>query len=268
MRRMPCCRPDFVQAIARSENNRDLVVLEPLGRPVHVRVGGVVKIIRKGCYIAVDPDEENPFDPGTPFPIEMRAVHISQPLLRQARDALGLTEEMGPFGFDPQPRPMTRELESAIDACMEAADRQETLGGDWDMVLLLQHLFLHLLRAHPNRLSARWTERVSGAPRDPRLAKAVAYMNEHIADPFDAASVARAAALSPPHLRALFRKHLGVSPIHYLQELRIETAKRLLRDHYMKVAAVARAVGYSDLPSFRRLFRRHSRRSPNAFLVR
>ncbi len=268
MRRMPCCRREVLRQIARAENNFDLVLVEPLRLPVHVRVDGETRIVRKGEYLVVNPASQSPFDPATPFPLEMRAVHISQPLLRQARDSLGLGKELGPFGFDPRPRPMTRELKFAIDACVEAANRQETLGGDWDMVLMIQHLLLHLLREHPNRLNAHWSERVLGAPRDPRLARAIAYLRDHLADPFSAGAVARAASLSPPHLRHLFQKHLGTSPIHYLQALRVETAKGLLRDHYMKVEAVARAVGYSDMASFRRLFRRHFKRPPNAFLVR
>jgi transcriptional regulator GlxA family with amidase domain len=53
-----------------------------------------------------------------------------------------------------------------------------------------------------------------------------------------------------------FRTATGYSPLAYIQALRIEEAKQLLETGNAPVESIAREVGYGDLASFRRLFRR------------
>ena len=53
-----------------------------------------------------------------------------------------------------------------------------------------------------------------------------------------------------------FRKATGYAPLEYVQWLRIEEAKHLLELGDTPIDDIAEEVGYSDLASFRRLFRR------------
>jgi transcriptional regulator GlxA family with amidase domain len=53
-----------------------------------------------------------------------------------------------------------------------------------------------------------------------------------------------------------FKAATGYSPLAYVQALRIEEAKQLLETGNAPVESIAREVGYGDLASFRRLFRR------------
>jgi transcriptional regulator GlxA family with amidase domain len=62
-----------------------------------------------------------------------------------------------------------------------------------------------------------------------------------------------------------FRAATGYSPLAYVQALRIEEAKHLLETGNEPVEAIAEEVGYADLASFRRLFRRLAGMSPGDY---
>lgn len=65
------------------------------------------------------------------------------------------------------------------------------------------------------------------------------------------------------HATRLFKHAYGVSPVAYLQALRIENARNFLReDPQLRVADVARLAGFSCQAYFSRLFRHHCGKSP------
>jgi transcriptional regulator GlxA family with amidase domain len=63
-------------------------------------------------------------------------------------------------------------------------------------------------------------------------------------------------------LLAAFRQELGVTPIDYIQSMRLERAKRLLAKTDLKVSAVARACGYGNEKYFYRRFRELTGHTP------
>lgn len=62
-----------------------------------------------------------------------------------------------------------------------------------------------------------------------------------------------------------FRAATGYSPLAYVQALRIEEAKQMLETGTVPVSAIGREVGYEDVGSFRRLFRRLAGMSPGDY---
>jgi transcriptional regulator GlxA family with amidase domain len=62
-----------------------------------------------------------------------------------------------------------------------------------------------------------------------------------------------------------FKAATGYSPLAYVQALRIEEAKQMLETGSAAVETVAREVGYEDLASFRRLFRRLAGMTPGEY---
>ena len=53
-----------------------------------------------------------------------------------------------------------------------------------------------------------------------------------------------------------------MAPLAYLQELRVEQAKAMLEATSQGIEQIVAAVGYSDVPAFRRLFQRQVGLSP------
>ncbi len=92
---------------------------------------------------------------------------------------------------------------------------------------------------------------------------------EWIADNYvDGTPVAAMTAMSGLSERAFKRRFVratGLSPIAYVQTLRLEEAKQVLETTNMPVEAVAQEVGYEDGSFFRRLFRRKVGLTPGAY---
>lgn len=76
------------------------------------------------------------------------------------------------------------------------------------------------------------------------------------------AAVAARLGVSDRHLRRIFEKHLGVSPLQYLQTCRLLAAKQLLTDTRLPVNDVALASGFSSLRRFNSAFADHYRINP------
>ena len=97
------------------------------------------------------------------------------------------------------------------------------------------------------------------------LARALAFMESHLAEPVTIAAVAAAAGLSESRLHALFLKRYDVAPGRYLARLRIARARDLLATGEASLAEIAFATGYSDQSAFTRAFRRETGETPAAF---
>jgi transcriptional regulator GlxA family with amidase domain len=59
-----------------------------------------------------------------------------------------------------------------------------------------------------------------------------------------------------------------MSPLDYVQRLRIETAKRRLEQSDTAIEEIGGAIGYEDLASFRKLFRRVTGVAPGVLACR
>jgi AraC-like DNA-binding protein len=95
--------------------------------------------------------------------------------------------------------------------------------------------------------------------------QAMAYIQQHYAEPISRADLARHVALSEDYLTASFRKELGVTPVAYLNRYRVHQAKQLLTETDKTITEIALEVGFSDSGYFSRVFRREVGISPEAY---
>jgi len=110
---------------------------------------------------------------------------------------------------------------------------------------------------------------LSGDPSaDPVVARAQYWLQTHLRDSVDQAALAEKMEVSQRTLIRRFKAELGVPPLTYLQNLRIETAKQLLENTGLPLAEVIEQVGYTDLSSFSRLFKQRIGITPTAYRQR
>ncbi len=67
------------------------------------------------------------------------------------------------------------------------------------------------------------------------------------------------------HLSREFKRVYGISPVDYLNLLRIEKAKQLLQSPRAGISQIAYACGFNDPTYFARLFKKHTGLSPSKF---
>ena len=102
-------------------------------------------------------------------------------------------------------------------------------------------------------------------PWPPALGRAVAFIEDHFAEPVGLDEVAAWAGISLPHLHGLFARHLKQSPYRMLLDLRLRRARTLLMETEAPLKQVAADTGFSSPQYFCRSFSRHWGLSPGLF---
>lgn len=107
----------------------------------------------------------------------------------------------------------------------------------------------------------------SAVPRDAALlGPAIHYVLRNYHNPdLRLERVARAAHMSPSHLSHLFRRHLDCSVMSYVNRVRIEEAKRLLRETDLTIKEIATRTGFRHQGYFSRAFSRLVQVSPRVY---
>lgn len=103
---------------------------------------------------------------------------------------------------------------------------------------------------------------------DPLIQRAQKWLQDHLADQIRMKDLATRLAVSERTLIRRFNSVLEQSPLTYLQNLRIDTARALLEAGDLSTERIAQYVGYSDLSSFSRLFRERVGFTPGAYRAR
>jgi AraC family transcriptional regulator len=91
------------------------------------------------------------------------------------------------------------------------------------------------------------------------------WMGEHLAEPFNLATLADIAGMSEFHFNRLFKKATGLPPSQYHIRLRMEAARRLLRETATSVVDIANQVGYSNPSHFSQQFRKETGLTPSDY---
>ncbi|WP_162848368.1 AraC family transcriptional regulator [Paenibacillus nanensis] len=91
------------------------------------------------------------------------------------------------------------------------------------------------------------------------------WLRRHYADPFAVEELACRIGVGERQFQRLFAKHAGMNITQYVQRLRIEAACRLLLSTDRKVGDIAESVGYSHMPFFNSLFKKHIGLTPRAY---
>jgi transcriptional regulator GlxA family with amidase domain len=96
----------------------------------------------------------------------------------------------------------------------------------------------------------------------PGIVAALAAMEAHIAEPLERRELAARAGVSLRQLERLFAHHIGQTIGQHYLGLRLDAARRLLRETGLSRLDVAVACGFADVSHFSRSFRRRFGQSP------
>jgi AraC family transcriptional regulator len=106
---------------------------------------------------------------------------------------------------------------------------------------------------------------VSGGLAAWQRRKAVAYIQEHLAEPISLKVLAQLVGLSACYFCRAFRQSFGKPPQRYQLSQRIERAKTLLLKRAASVTDVGLAVGYNHASAFCTAFRRVTGLTPSSY---
>jgi len=122
----------------------------------------------------------------------------------------------------------------------------------------LSELLIHLLQQHRDIMQAvHKLPPVKNSTRlelYKRLSYALDYLHSHSEGPVNLDELAGTACLSKYHFLRLFKLTWGISPYQYVQQLRMDKARHLLKQGVLPVQDIALLLGFENSQSFSRLF--------------
>ncbi|MGZ4717499.1 MAG: GlxA family transcriptional regulator, partial [Acidimicrobiales bacterium] len=117
-----------------------------------------------------------------------------------------------------------------------------------------RHLVLFLRRpANQAQFSAQLSTQF--ADRD-ELRALQEWIADHVSEDCSVDRLAERAAMSPRHLARLFSEQVGTTVARYVEQVRVETARRRLEESSEPIASVAATCGFGTAETMRRTFLR------------
>jgi transcriptional regulator GlxA family with amidase domain len=94
------------------------------------------------------------------------------------------------------------------------------------------------------------------------------WMAEHLTADLSVPALAQRVAMSPRNFQRVFTSSMGKSPARYVEELRIETARRLLERTTQSMDEIADHCGFGSADVLSRAFTRVLRLTPGEYRSR
>jgi transcriptional regulator GlxA family with amidase domain len=99
-----------------------------------------------------------------------------------------------------------------------------------------------------------------------RFADLVAWIVRNLHEDLSVNALARRACMSPSHFNRAFKSVFGATPAEFVENLRLNEARRRLSVPKRTLDTIAASVGFSDRDAFRRAFERRFRAKPRTCL--
>ncbi|MDO4616083.1 MAG: response regulator [Lachnospiraceae bacterium] len=132
---------------------------------------------------------------------------------------------------------------------------QRTLPGKAEELRELGEEYAEITRRHYQKQN----------PYSDSISEAVHYIRENFRENITLNQTAEAVHLTPTYLSFMFHKETGVTFSEYLQNCRIDHAKKLLRETKEKVRAISEQAGYNDYRHFCKTFKKVTGVTPQEY---
>ncbi|MDR0271604.1 helix-turn-helix domain-containing protein [Paenibacillus sp.] len=100
---------------------------------------------------------------------------------------------------------------------------------------------------------------------DPITSFVMAYINDHLEEDINLDMMADKLNITSGYLSTYFKEKTGLNFSDYLNDIRIRTAKDMLQNLDLRIQDVAARIGYQNVNSFIRMFKRHAGMTPGEY---
>jgi AraC-like DNA-binding protein len=104
--------------------------------------------------------------------------------------------------------------------------------------------------------------------QDNRLTYIIKYIRENLDKSLTVEELSRKAYMSESHFHRVFKNELGISPIDYINEERINLATKLLKDTQKKIKEIYMECGFNSMSYFNRVFKHKKKVSPKEYQLK
>ncbi len=106
------------------------------------------------------------------------------------------------------------------------------------------------------------------ASKDSPIRALQVWILEHLKEDLRVERLARRSAMSPRNFARVFTEEVGTTPARYVEELRLEAAKRRLTERHDSLERIAADCGLGNAVNLRRVFQRHLGIGPREYVER
>lgn len=196
----------------------------------------------------------------TPEPFQAMFVFVELPVLQRA-----MAEIFGSNAQKAKLRDLSAFTDEVLSSLMERL-REELMRDQASQLFvsaMAQAIAIHIARNYAETID----ESRRGSPSLPahKLKRVTELMAEHVAEDLNLDQLAAQVGLSKFHFDRLFKRATGLSPSRYQIDLRMNEARRLLRETKKSILDVALEVGYTNPSHFAKLFRRENGLTPSEY---
>jgi len=170
-------------------------------------------------------------------------------IIREARDAFS-----SPLDF-----PSLKKLEKRSDS---------TFGCEQLIKISLEYMLIYMIRkgnhiSRESKLSSSVKER---SDKD-MVAKIVNFLEDNVSNNISFNDVCKFSTLSKTYLKVLFRDKTGKSVMEYYNTLKIDTAKKLIREGEYNFTEIADLLNYASIHYFSKHFKKATGMTPSQYAL-
>ncbi|CAH1193191.1 hypothetical protein PAECIP111891_00505 [Paenibacillus allorhizoplanae] len=231
-----CCSIHFVREGQVQFTNKD--------RQIELKKGDLFGMFPRAVY-------EYKIDPVV-LQLEMTWIAFDGQHAVKLLETIGMSQDM-PFVRGA----LNKETEDILRRLLHAIRDPDAEGGRLQAIGLLYGLFARLAPS-PAMPSKKQT-------RTAWLEKSVDFINTHVFEGVSVEDAAHYVGVHRSHFSGVFAERMGVSPIQYMQRLKMDKGAQLLRETDKLVTEIALFLGYPDLYAFTRAFTSYFGLSPTKY---
>lgn len=138
-------------------------------------------------------------------------------------------------------------------------------GAEQLMYLHLQQLFISLIRKGQPQVETPSTLMLTQHFNDPTVTQIVQYFQQHLAHSLSLDDLSKEFYLSKTYLKNHFKNETSYSIMNYFKRLRMEEAKKLIREGGDSFTQIAQNVGFDSIHYFSTSFKQYTGSTPSEY---
>lgn len=137
-------------------------------------------------------------------------------------------------------------------------------GGEQSIFLRLTLMLIELLREHAFRPEGE-SRFLPKEQTDPLSRKIIAFLEEHLYEPLDTQALSRHVGFSYPYISKHFSRECGTPLVRYFNKMKVEEAKRLIRETKYSFFEISEMLMLSNSHYFSTLFKQYVGMTPTEY---
>ncbi|WP_330949278.1 AraC family transcriptional regulator [Virgibacillus sp. MG-45] len=170
---------------------------------------------------------------------------------------------------------LPKEMDSSVGLYTYQGDRKDMLfylqkllvevqHGDAEYEIVCQNI-IEILIVKLRREKNFKVEQIETKNVNKAVAFAMHYINQNYRDNITLDKLAKVAHINKYYLAHSFKKDMGVSPIDYLNKIRVHEAQILLETTDYPISYIAEIIGFSSQSFFAQAFKRSTNETPSSY---